>query len=102
MFNQYRGWMMQPEGPRPNRRERDYWFNRTKPQPPLSPEEIIAKRERRLEMLARKEGNEPTSFRKTTKLGNDGKGGAVVYLGPWQKQDNTRSRKVMRSHTRLA
>lgn len=55
VFNSYRGWIMQPQTPKPDRHEPDYWFSRTEPQPVLTQEQIIARRERRLEMLARKE-----------------------------------------------
>ncbi len=53
---------MYPEGPKPDRHERDYWFARTTPQPKLTEAEIIAKRERRLEMLARKERERAERF----------------------------------------
>lgn len=65
VFNQWRGWMMQPAEPRPDRREPDYWFSRTPNTPPPTEVQKAQRRERRLQKLAKIEEERREQFSET-------------------------------------
>lgn len=81
VFNQYRGWIMQPSEPRPDRHEPDYWFSRAEPQPVPTEEQVAQRRERRLQRLHRIEVERFESLAESDKAleRHKKRGGGVLF-----------------------